>query len=49
MREGSFGDYAMLESIKRTATQFEAVDKAIVLDKNNNCLHDQSSSNLCLR
>lgn len=45
---GLMTDARILESIRKTLSQFENINKIVVLDKNNNCLGDLSGKNICL-
>ena len=42
-------DARMKSSITTTLRQFPSINSVVLLDRNGNCLHDQSGSNLCLR
>lgn len=44
---GSVSDISMLQSIEKTATQFNNIDEAIVLEKNGECLFFNSFINNC--
>lgn len=47
---GGIGDDARIKnSITATLKQFPSINSVVLLDRNGNCLNDQSGDNLCLR
>lgn len=46
---GTMADGTMLDSIRKTSLQFPTVQKVKILDKEGNCLFDQSGLNVCLK